>query len=135
MQVTEETLFPAAEWEESHWRCNANIDADIPGIGFIPKTAGSITTGGEQAGLVPICPAVNQLDRFVNGLQVDQAEHWSENFCLGYFASDWHILQDGRSDKSARFITLDLCAAPIYQRAGAFSDAALDQSLDAFLTL
>ena len=64
MHVAEERILPTAEREESHWRSHTNIDTDVARIRFIAETTRCIAARREQAGLVSILSAVDQLDGF-----------------------------------------------------------------------
>ncbi len=75
-------LLPAAEREEGHRRGHTDVDADIAGLGFVPELARRRPAGGEQAGLVAILPAVDQLDGLIDRVDMHQAEHRPKDFGL-----------------------------------------------------
>ena len=73
MQIAEKALFPPAEWKESHWRGDANIDTHITDLGFVTELACSSPAAGEDAGHIPILPAINQGNGLVERIQVHEA--------------------------------------------------------------
>src|SRR5688500_7417350 len=105
MQVAKETFLPATERKECHWRCNANVDADIPGLGFIPELARRRATGRKYTCLITILPAIDQFQCIIDRIDMHDAQHGTKDFSARQLAARRDVMDHGGLDEISAFIT------------------------------
>src|SRR5918996_2387823 len=93
MQITKETILPATEWEERHRRCNADVDADIPGLRFIPKPTRRGAARRKHTSLIAILPTVDQFQRLFDGVRVHDTQHVAEHFGASQLTARRDVMQ------------------------------------------
>src|SRR5258708_16467086 len=135
VHIAKEAVLPAREWEESHRRSHANVDANVPGSCFITELACCGPTACEQTGHVAIGSGVHQLDCFIDRLYVLEAEYRPEDLDSGNVAARIDVIQDRRADEVAVLLSGDRRATPIDKYLGPLAHALADQRLDALLAL
>src|SRR4030067_3238196 len=98
VHIAEEGFLPATEGEESHGGSHADVYADIAGIHFVAELSRQGAAGGEQAGLGTLYNAVGGRNRFLERVDVHQAEHRSKDLGFPDLTARLHICQDGGAD-------------------------------------
>src|SRR5260370_6649050 len=135
VHIAKEAVLPAREWEESHRRSHANVDANVPGSCFITELACRGPTACEQTGHVAVGGGVYQVDCFIDRLYVLEAEYRPEDLDTGNVAARIDVIQDRRADEVAMLVAGDRLATPIDKYLGSLAHALADQRLDALLAL
>src|SRR5712692_4243652 len=94
VENTEETLFPATEGEIGHGRGNPDVDADIARGRFVAEFSRGGAAGREKRGLIPVRAAAEKFHRLIDGIGVDQAQHWAKNFRMRELACGGQPVQN-----------------------------------------
>src|SRR6185503_19770618 len=82
VKIAEEAALPSAEGEHRDRRRDAEVEAEVPHLRFVPELAGRSAAPGEEARLVAERRPVDQLDGFVHGPDVDHPEDRAEDLGL-----------------------------------------------------
>ena len=94
MHVTEEAILPTAEGEEGHWSGDANINADVAGIGLIAKASGDGAITGKQASHISVLALVHQVNSLIDVINMHHPQDRAKNLRPGEFSCRWHIAHD-----------------------------------------
>src|SRR5580693_4456412 len=115
VKIAEKAVLPSAEGEVGHGRGDSDVDADVPRGRFVAEAAGSRSARGEQRCLIAVSAALEKRESIVHVVGVDEAQHGTENLCVGQIAGGWDVVEDGGPHEVPGFVFRDLRVAAIEQ--------------------
>src|SRR4029077_7137953 len=115
VQDTEEAVLPPAEWEVRHGRSYSDVDTNISGARLVAKTTRFSAARGEERSLVAIRTALQERQRFIHVVGVNQAQDRTDDFGVGQFAGGWYVVENRRLHEISRLVFRNLRIAAIQQ--------------------
>ena len=133
VEVAEETVLPTAEGEECHRGSDTDVNADVSDLCLITELSGGCAATCKETCHIPVTPTVDERDRIVDSVNMNESENRSEDFSAGNIALRIEVTENRWTDEVSIFAPGDTRIPTINKKPRTFISTRLNQPLNSGL--